>query len=332
MKTDRFFWLAALLPALIFLLPGCSKKETVQPPTGAPVILKDVVYGKNINWQGENQSLAMDIYFPSNMEAGKKYPLAVFAHGGGFVTGDKANSAVKCSILTDSGFIAVSINYRYGWDNGGGTCVGDTTSLGLAAYRAMQDENAALRFLVANADQYAIDTNWIFIGGASAGATMALTSTYITDANAKQTFPESVEALGGLQNATNNLTNTYTIKGIFSIAGGLEDSTLITQANAVPTIFFQGDADEVIPVDYGTYMMCSNFPKLVGSLCIYRQLGKYNKPAIAHILHGAGHGNNGDSGFDNPFMMSNTACFFKRLMEKQVISSSICPDFTNSCQ
>ena len=236
--------------------------------------------------------------------------------------------------MNDSGFIAVSINYRYGWDNGGGVCVGDTASLGLALFRGIQDVNAALRFLVSKADEYAIDTNWIFVGGASAGGTLALNCTYVTEQYEKERYPQIYAALGGLYNQTNNLTNKYSIKGIYSIAGGLGDSTVINAGNAVPTIFFQGDADEVIPVDHGTYLWCSNFPKLVGSLCIARQLEKYNKPAVAHILSGAGHGNNGDSGFDNPFMMSNTACFLKRLTQKplfKAIFTPISPTVVHSC-
>lgn len=333
MKKNKLTYGFVLLMLLPGIFQGCSKKESTPIPVtpGDSSVLRDVVYGSNINWKGQNETEAMDIYFPANMQPGKKYPLAVFIHGGGFVTGDKANSQVKCQILNDSGFIAVSINYRYGWDNAGGVCVGDTASLGLALFRGIQDVNASLRFLVSKADEYAIDTNWIFVGGASAGGTLALNCTYVTEQYERERCPQVYAALGGLYNQTNNLTNKYSIKGIYSIAGGLGDSTVINAGNAVPTIFFQGDADEVIPVDHGTYLWCDNFPKLVGSLCIYRQLEKYNRPAIAHILSGAGHGNNGDSGFDNPFMMSNTACFLKRLTQKTVIQTNVFPDFTNSC-
>src|SRR5207249_10860570 len=113
------------------------------------------------------------------------------------------------------GFIAVAINYRLGWNNGGiakAHCLGDTASLIQAVYRGMQDANAALRYLISKANDYGIDTNWIFIGGASAGGAVALTSSYITDGYAQINFAIQAAKLGELQNADNSLTNSYSIK------------------------------------------------------------------------------------------------------------------------
>ena len=344
MKKADWIKILLLIPLFGALQYSCSKSNTVPQGItsnggggdttggGGNVTFSNVVYATNTDWQGHTVQLTLDVYQPPNMVAGKKYPLIMNMHGGGYVEGDKSTDAYKCQLLADSGFIAVAINYRLGWDNGGGTlCAGDTASFNEAAYRAMQDANAAMRFLVSKANDYSIDTSWIFIAGASAGADVALTSTYINDAYAKVRYPKPAAKFGGLKTAGNNLTNKYTIKGICAIAGALEDSTLINRSQAYPCISFQGELDEVVPINFGYYLGCTNYPFEVGSLCQYRQLVALNVPAIANILPGQGHGNNGDSGYDNPFMMGSTACFFHTLINKRKPSTGIYIGTINTC-
>jgi acetyl esterase/lipase len=326
---DRVIILFGLIISI--LINSCSSKETINPPSSHGNIINDVVYGSAKDWLGQTENLAMDIYQPV-IESGKKYPLVLLVHGGGFVTGDKNTAVQKCQILADSGFVTVSINYRIGWDAGTDTCDGNLASFADAYYRGMQDANAALRFLVSKANEYHIDTNWIFLSGASAGADILLAISYIDNNYANAHFAPQIAKLGSLQSADNNIKATFTVKGISSIAGGLLDSTLIHNGKAYPTISFQGEEDEVVPVNSGTYLNCASYPMEYGSLCQYRQLVANNTPAVAHILPGAGHGNNGDSGFDNPFMMGNTACFFHNIMrEKTNIQSGIYTGVINSC-
>ncbi|NNV55579.1 alpha/beta hydrolase [Limnovirga soli] len=314
---------------LLTLQVGCSKNSsnniiTTPPPQQRGNITSNVVFATNKDWQGNTQALTMDIYQPTNAKAGKKYPLVINVHGGGFYSGDKASAGSKCQIYADSGFVAVTINYRLGWNGAGAaSCQGDTTSLNEAMYRAVQDINASLRYLVAHADEYNIDPNWIFVSGASAGGVVVQTSSYENDKYMQSRYPAVAAKLGGVQNAGNNLINTYTIKGICSIAGALPDSALINASKAIPTIFFQGGADDVVPVDHGTYLGCSNYQQLYGSLCLYRQLIANGQPAIANILPGAGHGNNGDSGFTDDFMIGNAANFFNRLVRNENIKSKV---------
>lgn len=339
----------ALLALLIstFVINGCSKNDTLAPQqrqgggndsTGIPNppptgVATNVVYGSATDWQGNKQSLTMDIHFPTHAEPGKLYPLVVYIHGGGFVEGDKSFADTKCQMLADSGFVAATINYRLGWDNQGvQQCHGDTASLNLAFYRAMQDAHAAIRYLVANSNQYIVDPNWIFVAGNSAGGATTLLSTYITDDYAKWRYPEAASKLGPLQTADNDIRVSYTIKGLCSIAGGVQDSMIINASNAVPTIFFQGEEDAVIPVNGGYYLGCTNYPEIYGTNVIYRQLIKYNTIAVAHLLPNAGHGNNGESGFDDPYMMSNTSCFFHSLMQKGPSQTGMYIGLVNSCK
>lgn len=55
-------------------------------------VTKDIAYGS-----GARQKF--DLYVLSNLPAGAKVPVLVFAHGGGFVRGERRTSPILVSIL-----------------------------------------------------------------------------------------------------------------------------------------------------------------------------------------------------------------------------------------
>lgn len=332
--TRGIIAIASGIITLLFI-NSCSK-NTASPNSlapGTPPPTENVVYGTAKDWQGNELSLDMNIFLPSNMQAGTKYPLVVYMHGGGFLLGDKKDGTNECKILADSGFVAASINYRLGWNSGGAQdCKADTASLNTAMYRGVQDVNAALRYLVAHANDYNIDANWIFLSGASAGAVLANISSYLTDAYAAARYPAVAEQLGSLFSGGNNLSNTYTIQGICSMWGATEDSNLINSTKAIPTIFFHGSDDNVVPPNFGTYSSCSNYPMLYGSECLYRRLTANNTPAVLHLLPGLGHGISNGSNYTDEFLMGNTACFFHSLIQKTAPQTGIYTGLRNNCR
>ena len=299
-------------------LVSCSKKSDTH---ARGVLYKvnittDVTYGRNTTILGTNETLMLDVYSPRDASAQKKYPLLVMVHGGSFITGSKESIGDLCSALAEKGMIVASIDYRLGWDaRGTADCNGDTASLNEAAYRAMQDLNASLRFLTANADKYFVDNDWIFTGGASAGAVAALNSAYLTDAYASVRFAKAYKKLGSLQTADNNLTNTYDIKGICSLWGGVFEPDIITATNAIPAIMYHGSADDVIPVNKGNYLHCPNYQTLYGTAFIYNKLTMLGVPAVAHIYEGGGHGPS-EYVSDAAYIANTAYCFFQGLQNK----------------
>jgi acetyl esterase/lipase len=283
--------------------------------------LINVVYGSNTTVDGKTQSLTMNIYFPRLRENGKMYPLVMLMHGGSFTSGSKENMNSSCRTMADSGFIAVTINYRKGWNSGSNpyNCQGDIDGLKNATYRATQDASAALRFLVEKSGEYAIDENWIFVGGNSAGAVLAFNLVYLNQEYANRELKESVNALNNLDEASNSSRHKYTIKGICGMWGGLPDSNLITSSNAVPAILYHGTNDYIIPYNYGRFgTICKNYPLIFGSAPIYRRTVAAGKPAILNTSIGGKHG---PTVFTRRIMMSNTACFFKKVMRGEAQSS-----------
>lgn len=330
MKT--LFVLLSLFSTVLFFACSSSTNKRITPPeppvpidTPFGLVEKDVEYGTATDWTGTEISLKMDVYLPTDLDTSKRYPLIVYMHGGGYNDGDKSTSEKKCRILADSGFVTATINYRLGWSSGSEAdpCDGDTTSFNKASYRAVQDANAAIRQLLSKSDRYRIDTNWIFISGSSAGATIALGAAYMDDAFARRRYPNELSTLGSLFTSGNRIRTTYSIKGVCAIAGALVDSNLISSDRNYPTITFQGQEDMVIPIDQGTFMNCPGYLTFYGSLCQYRQLTRFGQSAVASFLPDAGHGDNGEAGFTDEFMMGSTACFFHRVIRGNWPTSAI---------
>ena len=65
----------------------------------------DIVYGENEKWN------LLDVYRPKK-ETGKKLPVIVSVHGGGWVYGTKETYQFYCMNLAERGFAVVNFSYR----------------------------------------------------------------------------------------------------------------------------------------------------------------------------------------------------------------------------
>ena len=162
----------------------------------------------------------------------------------------------------------------------------------------------------------------------SAGSSLALNTSYITNNIAMIFTPSEYALLGSINNSDNDLTTPFKIKGICNMWGALPDSNLISASTATPTISFQGTDDNVVPYNIGYNESCTNSLKLFGSAVIQRRLEYYNTPAISNLVIGGGHG---PAVYTPEFLMSNTACFFHRLITGSPIASKIYTTLVSSC-
>lgn len=272
-------------------------------------VTRDVVYSNKLNFQGAQQQLAMDIYKPPGSE-GKKYPLVVLIHGGSWKTGTKKPLGSVCMVLAENGYVAASIDYRLGWGGTRKSCSGDTVQLKQALYRAMQDTHAALHYLADHANEYSIDKDSIFIGGASAGAVTALFTAYAPQKEADVFFPGLAKELGDLEEGDQNPKSAYKLRGIISMWGAYADPSLITSSNALPTIFFQGEKDKAVPFNSGPIMPCPEASQVYGTYPLYNRLKELGVTTVAHVDPKGGHGV-----FTPGFRTANILCFLKNVRE-----------------
>lgn len=268
--------------------------------------LTEVTYGNAVNEQGNSEALELDIYFPSNdIDTMSSRPFILLIHGGGFVGGDKSSWVDECKEFAKRGYVAATINYRLGYDQSSGL------ESAKAAYRAQQDANAALRYFIENANSIRVDTSWIFIGGSSAGSITSLFTTYTDQQEWDVLFPGIESVLGSLITSGNNLTHTFTIKGIFN-NWGAGSPYGINPSELKPMISFHGELDEVVPIGTG-----SN--GLIGSRVLHDQLNSEGVCNDFTVDTTGGHGiYKSEAG--TIFRIERASCFFK---------SIFCDDCTN---
>ncbi len=262
----------------------------------------DVTYGTADDWQGNPESLLLDVFYPSsNVDNLTERPFILLIHGGGFISGSKESLTNDCIEFAQRGYVAATMSYRLGWSpfNPNGQT--------LAMYRAQQDAAAALRYIVNNAAQLGIDVNQIFIGGSSAGGITSLNTAYLDEAEWETVYPNISTLLGPLNTSGNNLTDTYDLKGIYNNWG----ATLITgmqPEEMIPTISFHGIQDQVVL--YGYY---SN-GVFGGSGIIHETLnanGVCNELTVDSL---GGHGIYGSGTIPgDQYRSERVSCFFKSL-------------------
>ena len=267
----------------------------------------DIQYGRALNWQGNMEDLLFDIYLPRRAADDLSLrPAIVLIHGGGFKSGNKAVLRTTCELFAKRGFVAITVGYRLGWD------LSDPSDQQKAAYRANQDANAAMRFIVRNASQAGINTDQLFIGGSSAGAITALNVTYLDQAEWNAVVPGIETELGGLFTSGNNLTNTYTIQGVFNNWGATyRDAIQVDEM--VPTISFHGALDNVVPInDDGT--------GFGGSIMINQLLTANGVCSELNVKPDGGHGIYKDAS-GTIFRVGRASCFFRSVLCNNCVSN-----------
>jgi acetyl esterase/lipase len=193
----------------------------------------DLTYGSAPDLAGQPVALKLDLYRPAG-DTETRRPAIVFAHGGAFIAGDKKGglSGPWAQLFAQRGYVTVSINYRLLATAGcGGTNVTDACN---AAGRAgIEDGQAAVRWVRANAATYGIDPDRIGIAGESAGGVIA------TGVGIGSETPGNSGTPGV----------SSRVSGFVSISGGVPDLTSV-DAKDSPGLLFTGTADPIVPYQW----------------------------------------------------------------------------------
>ena len=109
------------------------------------------------HYDPSDEDAVLDVYYPT--QPGGALPTIVWIHGGGFMSGNKGQVANYLKILAARGHTTVSVGYSLGPESNYPTPV--------------LQANAALAYLMQNAEPLRIDPARIFLAGDSAGAQIA---------------------------------------------------------------------------------------------------------------------------------------------------------------
>lgn len=214
-------------------------------------LLSNVEYGSNVKYDGNPQTLLMDVYMPEG-DTSTERAVVVVAHGGFFVSGSKTGSDVVplCQRLAKMGYVAVSIEYRLGFAIAA-SLDGPMTE---AAMRGLQDGKAAVRYLrksvAEDNNPYGIDPSEVYFTGSSAGGYIALHLAYMDEESEIPAWVNVGNAGldGGLEGNSGHPTYPSNVNAIINIAGAIGDTAWIHPGDE-PALLFHGTNDQTVPFD-----------------------------------------------------------------------------------
>ena len=299
-----------ILQFILFLTPPLSlsslsnevsnSKEEVSrvfyKPTYEVNVQRNVIYGYGLSHDSFNLEnpkqipLKLDVYAPDNDFLNR--PIVVLIHGGGFRSGSKEKPPfiAMSNFFASRGWVVFNINYRLLRDFGSipevwGAYVDKETIpskrlQNKAVYPALRDAKAALRWLIANKLQYGINTDYITVGGGSAGAYSAIGvgMTENEDYRDELTVDQDPTLL------STNLNEMFEVKTILNFWGGkkcvdainiLKNKQLYNKNN--PSLF----------TAHGTNDPIVTYEKAEALKTIYEATGATN---VLYPLEGKGHG------------------------------------------
>lgn len=252
--------------------------------------------------------IKLDIYYPDNNS--KNRPVFMFIHGGGFKGGIKHKPEIveMANYYASRGWVFVSIDYRTTEELGiiqgmtqdevltyyRGIAPKEWIELGIqgsqsidqfkqsiAMYTAQRDSKAALRWIVANSNNYNINTDFITVGGASAGS---ITTIALGISN-QEDFRDEISIIDDPSLSSTNLNENYTIKSMVYFWGSnikLDVFETVYDLNR-----YDNNDPELFMAHGDQYDPVTPYDEAIELQEIYNSLGIHNKLVT---LEGYGHG------------------------------------------
>jgi len=189
--------------------------------------------------------LELDLYLPDIQDTEKRIPLILYVHGGGFSGGNRLDPLISkmAEEMNTSGYAFASISYRLLMKGKSFGCDQPAHQKIMVFQQSMIDVRRATAYLISRQNDFKLDMSNVILAGSSAGAEAILHTAYWSTAN----LP--AEALV--------LSADFRYAGIISMAGALIDPVMITAENALPSLFFHGTCDALVPFDIRSHRLCS---------------------------------------------------------------------------
>ena len=218
-------------------------------------IRANVVYG---TWSGSETKL--DVY--QRRDVTTPQPTLIFIHGGGWVLGTKESAVMSFLPWLEMGWNVVNVEYRL-------------SHVALAP-AAVEDCLCALKFVVAHAKDYNVDTARIVTSGESAGGHLALTTGMIPDSAGldRQCPGTNFTGRGAGIPKVAAIVDWYGITDLNDMLGGPNERAYAVEwfsglpnreelarklsplsyvrKDLPPIIAIQGDADPIVPFSHST--------------------------------------------------------------------------------
>jgi Secretion system C-terminal sorting domain/alpha/beta hydrolase fold len=217
-----------------------------------------------------------------------KRPLIIFAFGGGFVQGARADMLSFCQNFAKKGYVTATIDYRLYSILASG--LPDSTKITPAIIQAVQDMKAAIRYFYKDAqtvNKFKVDTNSVIIGGISAGAITAMVAAQYDNTDPTAAWVKDIiAAQGGIEGNSGNAGYSSKVRGVINMSGALYQKEWL-DVNDVPFISYHGTIDKTVAYGHG-----KNVYKFYGdgSGVLYPEARKLGISSVLVSVPGGDHG------------------------------------------
>lgn len=306
----RFLTLVIVFLSPLFL-PTLSAQKYILPVYTATVE-RDVMYGTAIRFNGVTDTLRMNIWKPVG-DTSVSRPIFLWIHGGGFTEGNRTSMDATCAELAQRGYVAATMSYRLGFYTQAGLGYPfsfDSSEVIRASIRGVQDARGAMRYLVSRSAKDSSNPKAFFIGGASAGAIIALQATYGTQTSdipeqigtispiTREQFTYTRENLGNYYGELYTDIATPTPVACVNLLGGVWQLHTFHGKLDIPLFSYHQTEDPVVPCSYRRglwglpFDVARTYPNIYGSCSITEYLQEIATPATVYtsqLISGGNH-------------------------------------------
>lgn len=313
-----------LLSLFVSLLPALVLAETAKPAPKPVQLPAGVRMERDLAYIPEgDEAQRLDLYLPEAAPE-KPLPLVVHIHGGGWQGGNKFPCPVTGMVL--KGYAVASVEYRFSQK---------------AKFPAqIQDCQAAIRWLRANAAKYGIDPEKVGVVGGSAGGHL---SALVGTAGGTGTFPP----IGGNEDQSDR------VQAVCDIFGPADFTTVVKQAaedknvrnvfqfnspkdpysqligvpletteksRAVSPVTYVSEDDPPVLILHGTHDALVPYAQ---SVQFAEALKAKGVPVWLQTLPGGGHGG---PAFGKPAVLQLTQNFFDKFLKDAPVEVTLVPE------
>lgn len=191
----------------------------------------------------DDEELKLDVYEAKD-DVLKNRPLLLYVHGGGFAGGTRDGKATQAFAkrMASMGYVVASMSYRLTMKGKSFSCDQATPNKILTFQKSVEDIWDATNFLMEKAEEVGFDQNQIVLAGSSAGAEAILHAAYWNEKHLLKGSP--------------SLPNNFQFAGLVSMAGALVDLELVSEKTAIPSLFFHGTCDNLVPYASAPHHYC----------------------------------------------------------------------------
>jgi acetyl esterase/lipase len=220
-------------------LSACGSGPSGEGGVGVPTpVASDRSFQRGISYSQSGQKL--DLCRPA--DKAERQTALVFIHGGGFKSGSRKDMEGYCKLLAEGGFTAVTIDYRLS---------------GEATYpAALDDTNAAIKWVKANAEAEGYDPKRIVLIGYSAGGSLALMAG--RDEATEIAARISLAGISDFEAAMVETPHKALKRNLAAFLGGTDAKAIspvtLAQPGDAPVFLIHGETDRLVPISQSVRM------------------------------------------------------------------------------